>query len=55
MKKKATPKKKRAYVKPRMRTENLTVVAAVCNGSGGGGRKATTGAPDFCTSNSLKS
>ena len=47
--------KKTKYSKPTLVTESLTAVAAVCNGSTGGGRKATTGAPNFCTSTFLKS
>lgn len=43
------------YEKPRVKSESMTVVAAVCNGTAGGGRKASTGAPDFCSSNTLES
>lgn len=43
------------YEKPSIKTESLTAVAALCNGVAGGGRKASTGAPDFCVSNKLKS
>jgi hypothetical protein len=30
-------------------------VAAICNGVAGGGRKASTGSPNFCSSSKLKS
>ena len=43
------------YKKPTIRTEKMTVVAALCNGSPGLGRKAFSGAPDFCAPNKLKS
>lgn len=48
-------KSKQKYSKPAVKTESLTAVAAVCNGAGGGGRKASTGAPGFCNSGKLKS
>jgi hypothetical protein len=48
-------KPKAAYEKPRLRTEKLTAVAALCNGTASGGRKASTGAPSFCAANKLKS
>lgn len=44
--------KKRQYEKPRVRSESLTAVAAVCNGTSTGGRKATSPA---CNTNRLKS
>lgn len=50
-----TGKQKRKYAKPQLKTESLTAVAALCNGSKTGGRKATTAAPDFCSSSRLKS
>lgn len=43
---------KTLYEKPKVVTETLTAVAAVCNGSTHGGRKATTPA---CNANRLKS
>ncbi len=43
------------YQKPEIKTEPLTTVAALCNGSATGGRKATTGAPNFCQVAKLKS
>lgn len=46
---------KRKYQKPSLKTESLTAIAAVCNGGTGGGRKATTGAPNFCSASKLKS
>lgn len=52
---KKAPKKKRAYKKPEIKTESLTAVAAICNGSSAGGRKAAVGAPAFCSSSKLKS
>lgn len=48
-------KTKAKYRKPTIRTESLTAVAAVCNGIAGGGRKASTGSPGFCSSTKLKS
>jgi hypothetical protein len=49
----ATSKKK--YEKPAIRSESLTAVAAVCNGSTAGQRKASTGAPANCNAARLKS
>ena len=43
---------KKIYEKPTVKTENLTAVAAVCNGTSTGGRKAT--APT-CNATKLKS
>ena len=40
------------YEKPSIKTENLTAVAAVCNGTTTGGRKATT---PTCIAGKLKS
>jgi hypothetical protein len=48
-------KPKARYEKPAMRTEPLTAVAAVCNGSATAGRKASTGAPSFCSASKIKS
>jgi hypothetical protein len=50
-----TQRKKREYAKPSIKTESLTAIAALCNGHPGGGRKATAGAPNFCSSSKLKS
>lgn len=47
--------KKLSYHRPEIKTEPLTTVAALCNGVVGGGRKASTGAPDFCQTAKLKS
>ena len=49
--KKSPPKAK--YVKPGIKTEDLTVIAALCNGTSTGGRKATTGGG--CETGNLKS
>ena len=46
---------KRPYEKPALRSERMTAVAALCNGTNIGGRKASTSAPDFCSSSRLKS
>ncbi len=46
---------KLSYQKPEIKTEPLTTVAALCNGTVSGGRKATTGAPNFCQAAKLKS
>ncbi|MCM2323267.1 MAG: hypothetical protein NDJ90_08385 [Oligoflexia bacterium] len=43
---------KKPYEKPAIASEALTAVAALCNGTTGGGRKATTPA---CTASRLKS
>jgi len=45
-------KKRREYKKPQIKTESLTAVAAVCNGTVTGGRKATT---PTCNAARLKS
>lgn len=44
---------RRKYEKPEVRTESLTAVAALCNGTATGGRKAT--APTPCQASRLKS
>jgi len=44
--------KKKLYQKPAILTESLTAVAALCNGSAQGGRKA---AIPVCNANKLKS
>lgn len=46
------PTPKPRYVKPELSTESLTAVAALCNGTTTGGRKATTPA---CQTSKLKS
>jgi len=48
-------KEKLSYSKPTIKSEPLTTVAALCNGTTSGGRKATTGAPNFCNAGKLKS
>ncbi len=50
--KKDDGKKKKTYQKPKIRSEKMTVIAAVCNGTSTGGRKAIAGP---CASNKLKS
>lgn len=50
--KKSASGSKPKYEKPMIKSESLTAVAALCNGSSGGGRKATTPA---CNSSKLKS
>lgn len=49
---KKTEKVNPAYEKPKVTSESLTAVAALCNGTAGGGRKATT---PTCTASKLKS
>lgn len=49
------PLKKRPYVKPEIESEDLLTYGALCNGSTNGGRKASTGAPNFCNSKKLTS
>ncbi|MCM2279396.1 MAG: hypothetical protein NDJ89_15075 [Oligoflexia bacterium] len=44
--------KRKPYQKPALRSESLTAVAALCNGSSTGGRKATT---PTCNASRLKS
>jgi hypothetical protein len=48
-------KPKARYEKPALKTESLTAVAALCNGSATGGRKATTSLPANCSASKLKS
>jgi hypothetical protein len=50
-----TEKKKKSYIKPVINTEELIGFGASCNGSVGGGRKATTGVPNFCKAGRLLS
>lgn len=47
--------KKKKYVKPEIISEDLNVFGASCNGSLSGGRKSSTGAPNFCNANKLNS
>lgn len=47
--------KKRKYKKPKITSEPLVAFGAVCNGAATGGRKESTGAPNFCNSNKLLS
>ncbi len=54
MEKKPSPPRK-PYEKPAVKTETLTAVAALCNGTLTGGRKSSTGAPNFCSAARLKS
>lgn len=42
-------KSKRKYVKPEIQSEKLNSYGALCNGTTGGGRKASTTAPAFCS------
>ena len=48
-------KAKKKYEKPTLRSESLMLFGAACNGMSGGGRKAATGAPDFCAASKLLS
>lgn len=47
--------KKRAYEKPEIESEDLLTFGALCNGVASGGRKASTGAPNFCNAKKLTS
>lgn len=49
------PKIKKTYKKPNIRSEKMMAFGALCNGMGGGGRKASSGAPDFCQASKLLS
>lgn len=50
------PRKPKAkYSKPEIRTESLTAVAAICNGTSTFGRKASTTGPTPCQASKLKS
>lgn len=53
--KKKPATKKRVYEKPEIETEDLLTFGALCNGAATGGRKASTGAPNFCNSKKLTS
>ena len=48
-------KPKARYEKPALKTESLTVVAAICNGVAGAGRKSSTVTPPICNASKLKS
>lgn len=48
-------KHKKKYEKPSKKTENLMTFGALCNGVISGGRKQSTGAPNFCNSGKLLS
>ncbi|WP_127714115.1 hypothetical protein [Halobacteriovorax sp. HLS] len=47
--------KKKKYLKPEIISEDLNVFGASCNGSLSGGRKSSTGTPNFCNANKLNS
>ena len=53
--KKVPSTKKRPYEKPEIESEDLLTFGALCNGSASGGRKASTGGPDFCNAKKLTS
>lgn len=53
--KKAEKPSKKKYAKPTLRSESLTAVAAQCNGTTTGNRKASTGMPANCNASRLKS
>jgi hypothetical protein len=48
-------KSKKKYEKPQIKSESLMTFGALCNGSLSGGRKQSTGAPNFCNSGKLLS
>ena len=48
-------KSKKKYNKPELKKERVMVFGAGCNGKKSGGRKASAGAPDFCTPGKLLS
>jgi|GEM_PF-1646365 len=52
---KADAGKKRKYQSPKIVSEDLLAFGALCNGMTGGGRKASTGSPNFCNSGKLLS
>jgi hypothetical protein len=43
------------YQAPQIKSEKLLGFGAVCNGTTNGGRKDTTGAPNFCNASRLMS
>ncbi len=47
--------KKKAYEKPEIESEELLTFGALCNGAASGGRKASTGGPNFCNAKKLTS
>lgn len=47
--------KKKEYLPPEVTSEKLLGFGAVCNGTTNGGRKDTTGAPNFCNATRLMS
>lgn len=48
-------KKKKPYEKPEIESEELLTFGALCNGATSGGRKASTGGPNFCNAKKLTS
>lgn len=50
----AVPAKK-PYTKPEIHSESLMAFGALCNGTVTAGRKASTGAPNFCNATKLLS
>ena len=54
-KKNQEKKKKKKYTKPVLKKEKVMAFGAGCNGMAGGGRKASAGAPDFCSTMKLLS
>ena len=53
--KKSQKSKKKKYSKPKLVVEKVMAFGAGCNGMATGGRKASAGAPDFCSSSKLLS
>lgn len=51
----AQPPEKKKYESPAIESESLMAFGALCNGSTSGGRKASTGAPNFCSTSKLLS
>lgn len=47
--------KKKPYEKPEIESEELLTFGALCNGATSGGRKASTGGPNFCNAKKLTS
>ena len=47
--------KKKKYKKPILKKEKVMAFGAGCNGMAVGGRKASAGAPDFCSASKLLS
>ncbi|MEQ1878571.1 MAG: hypothetical protein ABL958_18155 [Bdellovibrionia bacterium] len=46
---------KKQYEPPKVESESLMAFGALCNGSTSGGRKASTGGPNFCNASKLLS